>query len=89
MLTFRRRFPDAVQRETVHRWSGIVGICEVPGSAAHHFVLRCARETSPAMRNQEAFSRRIRLTSFRPSERCEREPESITTKAAEKFLTKP
>ncbi len=47
-------FPDAVQHAVVHRWSGIVtvsahpelGACEDPGSAAHHFVLRCAREMS-------------------------------------------
>ena len=35
----------------VHRRSGIVpnsGVCNGPGSAAHHFVLRCARDT-PAM----------------------------------------
>jgi hypothetical protein len=51
-------FPDAVQRETVHRIrdrSGL-GVCNDPGSAAHHhsarktrvnalMVLRCARET--------------------------------------------
>jgi len=45
-----QRFPDAVQRETVHRRSGIVkhsGVCEGPGSAAHHFMLRCARDTVP------------------------------------------
>jgi hypothetical protein len=43
------RVPDAVQREAVHRRSGThiprrnsLG----PGSAAHHVVLRCARDTS-------------------------------------------
>jgi hypothetical protein len=39
--------PDAVQRVAVRRRSGTVTSFEFvndPGSAAHHFVLRCARE---------------------------------------------
>jgi hypothetical protein len=42
------RFPDAVQRKTVHRWSGIVenaGFATIPGLQRITYVLRCARET--------------------------------------------
>jgi hypothetical protein len=41
------RFPDAVQHEVVHRIRDRkgLGVRNDPGSAAHHFVLRYARET--------------------------------------------
>jgi hypothetical protein len=38
--------PDAVQRAAVHRRSGTVTSWGDPGSAAHHFVLRSARDTN-------------------------------------------
>jgi hypothetical protein len=41
------RVPDAVQRDSgalLIRDLPRRGICDDPGSAAHHFVLRCARE---------------------------------------------
>jgi hypothetical protein len=42
------RFPDAVQRDSGApqiRDRPKLGVRNDPGSAAHHFVLRCARET--------------------------------------------
>ena len=42
------RFPDAVQRVSGApqiRDRPTLGVRNGPGSAAHHFVLRCARET--------------------------------------------
>src|SRR5579871_2221413 len=45
---FFRRFPDAVQHASgapVIRDLQRLGDCNDPGSAAHHYVLRCARET--------------------------------------------
>ncbi len=45
------RVPDAMQRVPVHRRSGTfaeLGVRDDPGSAAHHFVLRRARETFDA-----------------------------------------
>ena len=49
LLPSRAFVPDAVQRVAMHRRSGTfanASVCNDPGSAAHHFVLRCARETS-------------------------------------------
>jgi hypothetical protein len=46
-----RRVPGAVQREAVHRRTGTAkdtGVCGGPGSAAHHCVLRRARDTDCA-----------------------------------------
>jgi hypothetical protein len=43
-----KRFPDAVQRESgapLIRDRFKLGVRNDPGSAAHHFVLPCARET--------------------------------------------
>jgi hypothetical protein len=40
-------FPDAAQRDSVApliRDRGKLRVCKDPGSAAHHFVMRCARE---------------------------------------------
>jgi hypothetical protein len=40
--------PDALQHEVLLRRAGTVanaGVCCDPGSAAHRFTLRCARET--------------------------------------------
>jgi len=45
------RFPDAVQREAVHCWSGIAldsALVTIPGlqrTTSLRYVLRCARET--------------------------------------------
>jgi hypothetical protein len=32
-----------------------LGVCDDPGSAAHHFVLRCARETNIVIRGEDFF----------------------------------
>jgi hypothetical protein len=43
------RFPDAVQRVSDApqiRDRCKLRVCNDPGSAAHHFMLRCARETN-------------------------------------------
>jgi len=45
------RFPDAVQRAAKRSGAPLIrdlsklSVCDDPGSAAHHFVPRCARET--------------------------------------------
>jgi hypothetical protein len=42
-----QHFPDAVQRvggAPLIRDRPKLGVCEGPGSAAHHFMLRCARD---------------------------------------------
>src|SRR3954469_18170165 len=46
------RVPDAVQRETVHRRSGIATDWDGPGSAVHHVTLRCARDTHVTSRRR-------------------------------------
>jgi hypothetical protein len=42
-----KHFPDAVRRDNAApliRDRQELGVCNDPGSAAHHFVLRCARD---------------------------------------------
>jgi len=42
------RLPDAMQRvsgASQIRDRQTLGVCEGPGSAAHHYMLRCARDT--------------------------------------------
>jgi hypothetical protein len=48
-------FPDAVQRSSAApqiRDRTMHGMCEGPGSAAHHFMLRCARDTVDVAEDQ-------------------------------------
>ena len=57
--------PDAVQREqneVVHRRSGTATGQGGPGSAAHHFVLRCARDTLISVRASQRYSAAMRAT---------------------------
>jgi hypothetical protein len=67
--TTTRRFPDAVQRETLHRRSGIVPYSEcVKVPVRRRSMLRCTRD----MHTLHAYNAATALTSIKNSSRTRR-----------------
>jgi len=57
-----RLSPRAAQHEVLHRRRGVQILLELmdPGSAAHRFTLRCARDTSPR-KSEFIFGQTLRM----------------------------